>query len=1656
MARRRRPKKRINKKVALIGSGAFLLLAGLIVVALLHFGGDPSQYIADGDVALAEQHYELAENNYRRALAVKAKETQIELLFKLADVYTRLDQWPKVRASWEGVLLRDPDNIKAGLAILETLYQRADSQARIGWKAPDLWKEIGVRSTDLLAVAGRAGVLERGKAEWEMEGLAQAVEGQTIAHYLYFLRGRALFEQAEMGAMANTNEGLEAAREDLDRVIALAPQDVDAYWYLAKVAVVAGELESAQGEVLARQRALKQADEVLARAITAATDNPKAYLNRLQVRLEAFQRTKREPSATELRALEEAYEGLVQRFGDDADVYTDVSKFYWMCCFYLGSAQGEANMDKAVRAAEQAVDLQKESVAHAVTLAQLYYRKTTMFGLAAEADNAIRIARAALAYPDAQLSTGPRAWANKVNRLNIYIFLANCTIDQILTLDGADPARRQSLLSLAEEAVHQIGQLKGSGDDLQVIKWNGMLEMAKGNTDAAVKQLYAVYTKVRSSQGRGQRDPELAYALGRHFKETSEVGMTLECISTALEGGFGFTKPEAILDYLDVLGELNTWSHVISPVNIYGVDSYEARFAANERSRSLRIRALIHTNRIDEAYTALAALPESTPTTMALRLELLAGQIGRLESALSHKRAKANSALGLKSDGPVDASTEAMNQELDRYYGQVLTLAERLAEAEPTLLTDRLLSSLCERLIRQDQTARVRPLLDRLVAASPNSGTLQYYRFLLQQTDPGGLSDSQRQAVHEQAIAALPDPGQRALEQGMLLLRLGKTSEALDSFIEALAGASAGTGAATGVEDEFKSVAWISANSALDLTIQDENWALAQQVVETTRRMNLDRSQGQLFEARVAFARGQYKEALEKIDACLEARPVFSIGYMLRSTIRGAQADHAAAIKDIEKAMSMNPNDPRYAKVHLRLLTDRNTALGAALTEVERAEARRALERAVALNPADGSLLLQYAQQIGREDPFKAVAIYQGVQKKKPTLRNAVVLGRLATSLAGQQQDEAKGKALFSIAGEALRQAYAMAPRERAVLQAYAAYYQATGQEAQAEQLLREGQDERLLWRHLIGRGEVERAREILLGMYRERPDDVDVLRGLLVVGEINRDSQALKRYFKELLQVEDSEENRTDQLIVFLKTGLLPEAKRELAEFKRLYPQSPTVEFIAGWVALREGELEQARTLIAGALARDPENALAWQLKGQVNLALNDYQEAIVGFRRSVSLRDDPVGRLALARTILLAGRREEGLSELEALVSGAAAPYEARRLLEHTYRREGLHRKLVGFYQSMVEQMPDDAFWYLQAGSYELEQDRADMATQFFGRALKLKQAEYRGQSPDQWSQDKQYAGSLDGYLAALNAAGVQGDKRALAQVIEVGNAYGMGPFAPLAYYQMAHAKQIEGDRSTAVQYGRYALDRARLHYDRLAVAIQRLTALLGIEEVSTHCLGSASWADTTQSRFAQYVLAQAAGDWDQALAHLGQCLMDSSLSSADRAGLTIRRAELLTHAFEQTARHTYLEQAVSDYESLMGKMPNNVSVLNNLAYLLAVNDRQLPRALTYGKNALDLQPDSPTLMDTYGFVLYKSGRHKQALTYLSAAARRYQQFSQHVPYQVYEHIGLVREHLGQKAQAREAFQQALEAGSGECPRRVAERLQGAVSRLSPERRD
>jgi len=95
--------------------------------------------------------------------------------------------------------------------------------------------------------------------------------------------------------------------------------------------------------------------------------------------------------------------------------------------------------------------------------------------------------------------------------------------------------------------------------------------------------------------------------------------------------------------------------------------------------------------------------------------------------------------------------------------------------------------------------------------------------------------------------------------------------------------------------------------------------------------------------------------------------------------------------------------------------------------------------------------------------------------------------------------------------------------------------------------------------------------------------------------------------------------------------------------------------------------------------------------------------------------------------------------------------------------------------------------------------------------------------------------------------------------------------------------------------------------------------------------------------------------------------------------------------------------------------------------------------------------LSPNNPTMMDTYGFVLYKNRDYEKALEYLSAARQQFEQMEAGVPSEIHEHIAMVKEMLGLKNEAKKAYQQALDADTGKLPAAVAERIRDNIGRLS-----
>jgi len=129
MARRRR----VNKKVALLGTTVLLLFTVAAVAVLLRLNCNPAPLIADGDAARAAGDYKTAIDDFRRAYGLtRSAEGKIDLLVKLAGVYQQTDQWDKVLGCWNGVLTADPQNLPARLGQLKYAYLLADGLGHAG------------------------------------------------------------------------------------------------------------------------------------------------------------------------------------------------------------------------------------------------------------------------------------------------------------------------------------------------------------------------------------------------------------------------------------------------------------------------------------------------------------------------------------------------------------------------------------------------------------------------------------------------------------------------------------------------------------------------------------------------------------------------------------------------------------------------------------------------------------------------------------------------------------------------------------------------------------------------------------------------------------------------------------------------------------------------------------------------------------------------------------------------------------------------------------------------------------------------------------------------------------------------------------------------------------------------------------------------------------------------------------------------------------------------------------------------------------------------------------------------------------------------------------------------------------------------------------
>ena len=151
----------------------------------------------------------------------------------------------------------------------------------------------------------------------------------------------------------------------------------------------------------------------------------------------------------------------------------------------------------------------------------------------------------------------------------------------------------------------------------------------------------------------------------------------------------------------------------------------------------------------------------------------------------------------------------------------------------------------------------------------------------------------------------------------------------------------------------------------------------------------------------------------------------------------------------------------------------------------------------------------------------------------------------------------------------------------------------------------------------------------------------------------------------------------------------------------------------------------------------------------------------------------------------------------------------------------------------------------------------------------------------------------------------------------------------------------------------------------------------------------------------------------------------LYDEALKHADNDTL---RSSLWGAIGDVEHQRNEMKRCYKAYDKSLRYFADNAMVLNNYAYFLSLDNRDLERALTMITRALALAENNSTYLDTMAWVLYRLGRYAEAKKYMQQALSLDRNRSADLAL----HYGDILHALGEEFMAKTYWRKALERGA------------------------
>ena len=779
------------------------------------------------------------------------------------------------------------------------------------------------------------------------------------------------------------------------------------------------------------------------------------------------------------------------------------------------------------------------------------------------------------------------------------------------------------------------------------------------------------------------------------------------------------------------------------------------------------------------------------------------------------------------------------------------------------------------------------------------------------------------------------------------------------------------------------------------------------------------------------FALGQGDEAGKAFAAALASNPNEERARIGESRLIARKGDIPRAMNVADQILAATPNQPQALALKAELL----------ISQSKLDDAGTVLTNLIKVSPYNGQARFALVSLLISSDKLEQAAAEIGAMKQ--AVPRDVRAHYLEAILAFR-----KGQALQA-RDSVLRVLNVLPDHGPSLLLAGAAEYQ-LGALSTAETLLRKvvaAYPHSLYARNLLvatylRKGLPFKAEETLAPALKQAPKDPTILRA---AGEVafanNKFSEAAAYYEQALAQEKDSAALRTRLAQIRLATGETVRALDELEAASGLDKYAYQADLSLVSTFMSQKQYDKALVAVATLERKQPSNPLTFATKATVYLAKQDVKSARISLEQALTLQFNylPAARM-LAGLDLAEKNSAAAKSRFEKILTKEPANDTALlSLAEAQVVAKDLPKEIVATYDRAIKANPTSPVARISLIKFHA-QNRDPQAALLAAQVA-------AGAMPNE-------PGVIDALGVAQLAAG------STPQAIETFKKLALLlPDSPLPLMRLASAQSAANQIDSPILALRKALT---LKPDLLEAQRQLVVAQIAagkteeaLKETKAiqksrpkEAVGFAMEGDVlaSQKRHSEAAIAYAEGikrQPDAALVVRQLQLLNAAGKSQEAESVAGKWLQeypkdpvVRFHLGNTAIQSKDYKSAVTRYREVFALQPNNLAVLNNLAWVLS--EMQDPTALGFAEKAYALAPENADVQDTYGWLLVNKGDLKKGIEVLLRAVA-----AQPKALEPRLHLAKALTKSGDKAGARRELETLIATAGGGPIKSEAERL-------------